>query len=112
MKEEMRRAIATAAVVQISKKSVPSIYSYSGSKHIHMNGNPNGGYDYETGSHFSFNGSGIYHYGVGAHASLAVRGKTFSGYDYDTGSHFSGQINGGSVQIYDYGEGAYFNYSA
>ena len=41
----------------------------------------------------------------------AVHGNNFDGYDYDSQRHFSGTVSGGSVSLYDYETGSYFNYS-
>ena len=108
MKEDARRAVAYAAALRASKKAASSIYSYEKGRHSFMSTS----YDYDTSSHLSGVKLGnIYHYGLGANISLNVSGRNFSGFDYDSSSHFSGTISGRSIQLYDYGEARYFNYS-
>src|SRR5262245_7077609 len=112
MKEEIRRAIAHAAVAQISEKPRSHVYSYDQGRHTAFSGNGPGGYDHDAQAHVSKSGSNLYHHGLGSHIQLKVQGQNFSGYDYESGSHFRGTVNGHSVQLYDYGEGRYFNYTA
>ncbi len=41
-----------------------------------------------------------------------MNGYSSTGYDYGDGHHYSETVTGNSVSVYDYGESAYFNYSA
>ncbi len=112
MKEEIRRAVAHAAVNRITGKSNSHIYSYAQGRHSAFSGNGDGGYDHDSSAHVSSNGSGLYHHGVGGHIQLNTNGNSFSGYDHDSGHHFSGTVSGNSVQLYDHGEGRHYNYNA
>lgn len=108
MDEQIRRAVAYAAAGRINGKFSSSIYSHDRGCHSSMAE----GYDYESGSHLGGAKSGnMYHYGLSAHVSLNINGQNFSGYDYESGSHFSGHVSGSSIQLYDYNEGQYFQYS-
>ena len=112
MKEETRRAIAHAAVARVNGSAHGTVYSHAAARHTHFSGNGARGYDHDAGAHVSESGAGLYHHGLGAHITLDVNGDNFSGYDHESGSHFSGGVSGSSVQIYDHGEGQWFNYNA
>jgi hypothetical protein len=112
MKEEIRRAIAHAAVVQIGGTAHSHIYSYNEGHHTLFSGSGAGGFDHAAGAHVLASGSNLYHPGLASHILLKVHGRNFNGYDHESGSHFSGSVNGNSVQLYDCGEGRYFNYTA
>ena len=43
--------------------------------------------------------------------SLNIKGNCFGRCDFDDNHYFNGCVSGNSVQIYDYGELNYFNYS-
>jgi hypothetical protein len=108
MKEEIRRFVAYAGAGRSTGQFGRSIYSYDRGQHSSMSKT----YDYECGAHLSGADNGrMYHYGLSAHVSLDVDGDAFKGFDYSSGSHFSGRVNGRSVQLYDYGEGRYYNYT-
>lgn len=107
MKEETRRAIAVNAAARINGKQPSSVYSYDRGQHTNITPT----YDYETGAHISGSGSSLYHYGLGSHINLTVKGNNFEGYDYNEGHHFTGSVNGNTVQLFDYGESRYFTYN-
>lgn len=107
MKEEIRRAIAVNAAARINGKDPAGVYSYARGKHTTMTPQ----YDYEAGAHIGGSGSSLYHYGVGCHINLTIKGSKFEGFDYGDGHHFNGTVKGNSIQIYDYGERKYFNYT-
>ena len=108
MREDIRRTVAYAAAGHANGRYANSIYSY----HRHRYSNMSKNYDYEASCSLSGMDSGrIYHYGVCAHITLKMNGNSFSGYDYESGSNFSGTVSGRTVQLYDYSEGRYFNYS-
>lgn len=100
MQEEIRRAIAYAAAGRVNSQFSSSVFSYDPGVHTSMSE----GFDFGSGAHLGGARSGnMYHYGVGAHISLDVKGDQFSGFDYSSGSHFSGRVSGRSVQLYDCG---------
>ena len=107
MEEQVRRVIAFRAERQISKKQSGAIFSYDSGEYALMSDT----YDYHSGSHIGTNSNGVYHYGIRSHISLNITGNNFSGYDYNSGYHFQGTVLGGSVQLYDYHERRYYNYS-
>lgn len=112
MKEEIRRAIAHAAVNRITGGSNSHVYSYNEGRHSAFSGSGAGGYDHDSSVHVSSSGSGLYHHGVNSHIQLDTNGNNFSGYDHDSGHHFSGTVSGHSVQLYGSGEGRHYNYTA
>jgi hypothetical protein len=71
------------------------------------------GYDYTNSCHISGTLPNLYHYGVSSHLQLTPSDSgTYNGYDYDTSSQFSVRVTGNRADIYDYGESAYFSYTA
>jgi hypothetical protein len=115
MDPNTRACVAYVAARLLSGRKSSSIYDYSQSRHISIDGDVTqrnvGVYDYDRGCHFSGQPPSFYDYGRGAHVTLDVKGKNFSGYDYGDGHHFSGSVSGTSVTLYDYGESSHFNYS-
>ena len=107
MKEEIRRAIAVNAAARINGKDPSSVYSYDRRRHTNISPT----YDYEARAHTGGSGSSLYHYGLGSHINLTVKGKNFEGFDYNEGHHFSGSVTGSTVQLYDYGAGQHFTYN-
>lgn len=118
MKQNSRASIAYIAARIISHKRASSVYDYSLSRHLSIDGSIDNNinvYDYVQGCHIS--GSGIsgnydlYHYGDKHHINLKINGNEFEGYDYGSSCHYSGNVNGNSISLYDYGESKYYRYS-
>lgn len=117
MKAHVRAAVAAIALAHALGRNVSSVYDYEAGGHKRINatisGNSVNAYDYDSGCHITGGLPSLFHYGEGAHLQLNPTGSgTYSGFDYDTSSHFSININGNQAQIFDYGEGSYFNYVA
>jgi hypothetical protein len=118
MNPNTRACVAAAAGRLISGSASTSVYDYSQSRHIIINGNISEGkirlYDNDRQCHFTGSGSGgvysLYDHGARAQVSLQIAEDQFRGYDYATKRHFSGTVNGNSVSLYDYGEAKQFKY--
>jgi len=118
MNPNTRACIAAAVGRLISGSASTSVYDYSRSEHIIINGSISEGivrlYDNDRQCHFSGSGSNgdydLYDHGNQAHVKLQIIGGEFRGYDYATKRHFSGTVHGNSVSLYDYGESRRFNY--
>ena len=114
MIEEIRRAVARAAVARTGGQTQGSVYSHETNRHTPFSGaGPGGGgYDHDARAHIGDLGGGLYHHGLRAHISLQVNGDLFTGYDCQSRSEFSGRVSGSSVQLYDAGERRWFRYVA
>lgn len=112
MREEVRRAIAHAAVARINGRSNSAVYSFEEGTHSFVGGDARNFYDFESQAHVTGSGDTLFHHGTGAHINLSISGSNFSGYDFESGQHFRGSVNGSRVQIYDFGEGQHFHYQA
>jgi hypothetical protein len=110
-----RACVAFVAARLISGLGSSSVYDYSQSRHISIDGsvdqNQVSVYDYDRRCHFGGSPSSLYDYGRRAHVSLDISGRSFSGYDHGDRHHFSGTVTGNSISFYDFGEARYFNYS-
>jgi hypothetical protein len=117
MKSHVRAAAAAVALSHGFGRDVTSVYDYNegGYKQIKISvtGSAVNGYDYDNSCYISGSLPSLYHYGESSYLQLTPNGTgEYKGYDYDTSSYFSVKINGNQAQIYDYGEGSYFTYSA
>lgn len=115
MKPHLRAVVSATAVAHSTGKNVSSIYDYSSSQHatisVSMSGSNVNGYDYARGSTFSGSLSNLYDYGDGHTITLKEDGPgEYSGYDYGSSHHFMLTISGGSVSLYDYETGTYYNF--
>ena len=119
MNPNTRACVAFVAGRLISGQAASSVYDYSQSKYVSIDGNVKSNnvdvYDYDRGCHFGGSGNGktfdLYDYGGSHHVELKINGSNFEGYDYGASCHFSGDVRGGDISLYDYGESTYFNYS-
>jgi hypothetical protein len=112
MKEEVRRAVAFAVLAQPDAICDCEIYSYANDRRSKFSGSGSDFYDYDFGARIARSGDHLYHYGHWHHISLNVSAGSFSGYDHGSKCHFEGAVKGTIVQLYDHGEGRYFDYAA
>jgi hypothetical protein len=117
VKANVRAAVAAVALSHSTGKGLSSIYAYAEGRYqnisMRVSGNNATGYDYSSGSYIGGNFSNLYHYGEGSHINFQPKsGGRYIGYDYGSGFHFIITVRGISAQLYDYGEGIYFSYSA
>ena len=85
-----------------------SVYSFETGRHTNMEAGAQGMMiDHGSGTRFDHS----FDYARDADWRLKLAGSEFTGFDHGFGHHFAGVITGRSVQIYDYGEGRYFDYS-
>ncbi len=88
------------------------LYSHAADHRTKMRGNKSDFHDYDADARVVSYGSKLYHYGLWHYVDLTVSDASFSGYDHGSKCHFEGAINGNTVQLYDHGEGRYFDYRA
>jgi hypothetical protein len=112
MKEEIRRAVAFAVLAQPDAVRDCDIYSYANDRRSKFSGSSSDFYDYDFGARIARVGDHLYHYGFWHHVSLNVSSGAFAGYDHGSNCHFEGVVRGMTVQLYDHGEGRYFDYGA
>ena len=110
MIEEIRRAIAHAAVARTGGQTQASVHGDETHRHTPLSEAGSGGDDHNARAQIGDTAGGLYHYGLRAHISLQVNGDHFTGYDCQSRSHFSGRVSGSSVQLYDHGERRWFSY--
>ncbi len=115
MTSNTRACIALIAASICNDQNYSSIYDYTQSKHLNINGNADSNhvsiYDYDRGCYVQGSPESLYDYGNNAHIQLNINNQQFSGYDYHTSSNYSGNVNGTSVSIYDHDTSQHHNYS-
>jgi hypothetical protein len=111
MREETRRAAVYIAATKVAAKQKGLIYDHDCGRYTVMSGDSSHAFDHEARAHITESGDFLYHHGTQSYISLTVNGCNFSGYDYRSNGHFMGSVRGGTVQLYDYAEGRYFNYN-
>jgi hypothetical protein len=117
MKQHVRAAAAAIALAHSMGRNITGVHDYSGGGYksisVSISGNNVSGYDYASNCHVSGTLPSLYHYGVSSHLQLTPNGTgAYNGYDYNTSTHFTVRVSGNRADIYDYGESAYFSYSA
>ena len=110
MKEEVRRAVAFAVLAQDGGGET-TIYSYGTEHRTKMSGSRDDFFDHDISARIVRSGTSLYHYGLWHHIDLNVNSTSFSGFDHGSNCHFKGVINGRAAQLYDHGEGRYFDYA-
>jgi len=118
MNPHTRACIAYVAGRLVSNKSASSVFCYTKSKHMMIDGtvktNNIDVFDYDRGNHFGGSGNSgkfdLFDYGESYHVELKVSGNKFEGFDYASSNHFSGDVSGGNISLYDYGSGNYHEY--
>ena len=97
-------------------KSVSSLYDYGAGEYLNIavgvSADRVQGYDYKSGAHFGGTLPSLFHYGESAHIELKHSNGKYRGYDYGAGSHFEITVRGNSVDLFDFGTGHWFSYSA
>ena len=106
MDDTTRRRLAFLAACK-SGLAPTSVYSFETGRHTNMEAGPAFMIDHGTATRFTDS----YDEGRKANWTFALNGGEFSGYDYGSGDHYDGKISDRSIQIYDHGEGRYFDYS-
>ena len=112
MKEEIRRAVAFAVLAPSEGNKDCEIYSYDNDRRSKFSGNSGDFHDYDSGARVTRFGPDLYHYGLWHYVNLTAGAESFSGYDHGSKCHFEGVVKGEIVQLYDHGEGRYYDYSA
>jgi hypothetical protein len=106
MREETRRVIAFEAASRISGQAPVAVFSVTRGMHSIMSP----GYDHEARARFTTSAGTIFHHGTDSHIDLVVLGQSFKGYDFGEGHHFAGSVDGGTVEVFDYGEDRTYKY--
>lgn len=107
---------AIVKAVVSGDERISAIYSYEAWEHLTMSGTISHGrlqlYDHDRSEHVTGSMPSFYDHGSGDHFTLSrVADGQFNGYDHATASHFTASANGGSITVYDYGTGQYYQYS-
>jgi hypothetical protein len=68
------------------------------------------GYDHEAKARFTSSPGAIFHHGTDSHIDFIVIGQTFKGYDFYQEHLFAGSVDGGTVEVFDYGEDKTYRY--
>jgi hypothetical protein len=119
MNANTRANVAYVAARAITHKNTSSVYAH-GTGHINISGTVQESrvsvYNHRISAHFTGSGSGgrysLYDSGRSAHVTLNIKGSRFDGYDFGTSDHFSGTVQPtGSVSLYDFGTGSFYNFS-
>ncbi|PDT39824.1 MULTISPECIES: hypothetical protein [Sinorhizobium] len=77
-----------------------------------INGQTVAAFDHSTGSSIRGNLARLFHYGEGSAVMLRANGNgSYRGHDYGSGASFKVKVHRKRVDIFDYGESAYFAYS-
>lgn len=115
MNPNTRACIAYIAARLISGSGGATVYDHSRSKYLNVSGSVSKSqinlYDHERKSHLRGTVANFYDGDEGAHLSINIDGKRFSGRDHDNNCRYSGTVNGKAVTFYDYEESKHFNYS-
>lgn len=112
MQEEIRRAIAHAALSRATGRPLSYLFNGATGRYLQMTICSETVYDPECKSHILHNGERLFHYGLHAHILLRVNGSSITGYDHHSKQSFSGRVNGNSLQLYDSREKRFFYYAA
>ena len=114
-----RAFFASAVGCHISGIEHPSIYDYSQTKYITINGriSDNNIYLFDNDRKCYLSGHGtnykfdLYDHGNQTHIVLDIKGNEFSGTEHENRGRYHGYAKDGFVILFDSIEGKYFRYS-
>ena len=114
MKPHTRAMIAAATFAYLTGKKVAGIYDHAAARDLRIAAECRGdqlqGVDGDRAVKFGGTLPEIYDAGDKVFVSFAAEGAGVKGYDRGTSSFYEGKVTDGAVQVYDYGENAWFAY--
>ena len=112
MQPHTRALIAASAYAAIGGKKVTGLYDHGASEQLRIavecRGNNLQGADGERGVTFGGVLPELYDAGDRSFVSLEIDGTTARGYDRGSQSHYLAQVSDRLIQLYDYGQSAWF----
>lgn len=112
MKPHLRAIIAAAAHAFVTGKKVAGLYDHAAGRHLRIAAEARGGHlqghDGDRNAPFGGTLPELSDAGDGASLHMKVEGGQVRGYDRSSSGHFSAEVSERLVQLYDYGEGAWF----
>jgi hypothetical protein len=112
MQAHTRAIVAASAYAVIIGKKVAGLYDHAAGKHLRIaaecRDNRVQAFDGERGTKFGGSLPELFDEGDRAFISLEVDGMTARGYDRGSASAYLGNVTDRLVQLYDYGEDAWF----
>jgi hypothetical protein len=112
MKPHTRAMIAAAAYAFMSGQKVAGLHDHASGRDLQIAAEARGGqlqgYDGDRGTQFGGALPELYDVGEQAFVSLEINGTKATGYDRRSSNAYAAQVSEGRVQLYDYGQGAWF----
>ena len=114
MQPHTRAMIAAAAYAYTSGQKVAGLHDHASGRDLQIAAEARGGqlqgYDGDRGTQFGGALPELFDAGEQAYVSLEINGSEASGYDRRSSNAYTAQVSAGRVQLYDYGQGAWFTF--
>ncbi len=114
MQAHTRALVAAAAFAFVTGKKVAGLYDHAAKADRRIaaeaRGNALQGFDGERGAKFGGNLPEILDAGDASHISFEIDGTSVKGYDRLSATFYEARVGEGLVQVFDYGEAAWFAY--
>lgn len=114
MHPHTRAMIAAATYAFTSGQKVAGMHDHASGRDLRIAAEARGGqlqgYDGDRGTQFGGALPELFDAGDQAYVSLEINGSEASGYDRRSSNAYTAQVSAGRVQLYDYGQGAWFTF--
>lgn len=119
MRDDLRARIAYVAARLVGSTDAKEIADHARTVVVHIEGLVSAStidvYDFSGSCRLSGekseDGFTLFDHSADQYVDLNLDGEEFEGFDYATGTRYQGEVQAGSVRIFDYGEFSDFEYS-